>query len=170
VTNLTDQLLALLVISLAVWSTSTTIAVARIFEPVRNFVKRRNDYLGEGVSCQRCISHWIAFAYVGVFLPRLLNSGFLFVDFFVSAMAVVGISDMIARTMSRLQRPNPLESEEQRSEREKKERRSERDNDSWAARGLLIEAQSAERAKNGPAPCWKCLSCPGYKERLRLRH
>lgn len=95
---------SVVITALATWSISTTVAVAKVFEPVRVIVKRRSKYLGEGISCQRCISHWIAFSLVDLYRPRVVWSNVAILDYFITAMVIVAISDLIARCMNYIKR------------------------------------------------------------------
>ncbi len=99
-----------LVLSVVVWAVSTTIARARVLRPLRLWVKRRSDYLGEGLSCQYCVSHWVAFLVTLLFQPRLLPAAVWpasqpwllpLADYFASAFAIIGLSALIARNLGK---------------------------------------------------------------------
>lgn len=83
----------IVLVSLAVATTSMTVTRAIIFSPMRRWVKARNKWLGELVSCPYCFSHWVAFAAVLVVRPTLTTSWYP-VDLLISALAVVGLAAM----------------------------------------------------------------------------
>lgn len=112
--NLLRALFEWIVLSVTVWTISTTIARARVFRPLRALVKARSDFFGEGVSCQYCISHWVAFALTLVYRPELLPAAHWPVwaapwlpwlapvaEYFISAFAVIGLSALIARNLGK---------------------------------------------------------------------
>ncbi|MGE5487600.1 MAG: hypothetical protein ACM3ZB_07250 [bacterium] len=109
--NLLRALFEWVVLSVTVWTISTTIARARVFRPIRALVKARSDFFGEGVSCQYCISHWVAFALTLVYRPELLPAAHWpvpvapwlvqVVDYFISAFAVIGLAALIARNLGK---------------------------------------------------------------------
>jgi hypothetical protein len=99
-----------IVLSVVVWAASTSIARARVLRPLRAWVKRRSDYLAEGVSCQYCVSHWVAFAATLLFRPQLLPAAswpaslpwlLPIADFFACAFALIGLAALIARNLGK---------------------------------------------------------------------
>jgi len=88
-------------LALATWVISTTITRARVFRPLRRLVKRHSDYLGEGISCQYCLSHWVGFILAAIYRPRFLNSGIYLVDIIVSAFVIIALNALIARTIGK---------------------------------------------------------------------
>ena len=77
----------ILLIALAVSSTSMTIAETRLFKPLRDWAARHTPWLGHLLVCPYCLSYWIAFAFVGWFRPRPGIDGFVLVSFAVVALA-----------------------------------------------------------------------------------
>lgn len=55
-----EQLVSLLIISLAVSTISLTISKSKIFASTREFISDRFEWLGEMISCFYCLSHWVA--------------------------------------------------------------------------------------------------------------
>lgn len=94
-------------LSVVTWVVSTTVSRARVLQPVREAIQRRSEYLGEGISCQYCISHWVGFGVVVVaqphFLPFGATGGFYAycLGLFLHTFAVVGASALIARTIGK---------------------------------------------------------------------
>lgn len=98
-----------IVLSVVVWTVSTTFARARMLRGLRDWVRRRSDFLGEGVTCQYCVSHWVAFLVTLIYRPRLLSPAqwpeiawlLPIVDYFASAFAVIGLGALIARSIAK---------------------------------------------------------------------
>ncbi len=55
-------------------SLSFTVTEAKLFLPVREWIKRKSSFLGELFSCGYCFGHWAAFALVAVYHPRLFHA------------------------------------------------------------------------------------------------
>jgi len=68
-------------------SLSFTITETKLFKPLREWVKGRNVFLGELLSCGYCLGHWVAFALVIIYRPRLLYSWWL-LDYFITVLVV----------------------------------------------------------------------------------
>lgn len=62
-----------------------------MFMPVQEWVKRKNSFLGELLSCAYCFSHWTAFALVAIYQPKLFESWWL-LDYFLAALVVAWLS------------------------------------------------------------------------------
>lgn len=84
-----------LILALATASISITVAKGQIFELPRTWLKAQNAFLGELFSCPYCVSHWVTFAFVAVYRPRLVQ-GFWPLDLFISAMVIVALAMPIA--------------------------------------------------------------------------
>ncbi|OOP54904.1 MAG: hypothetical protein AYP45_17745 [Candidatus Brocadia carolinensis] len=70
---------------------SFTVTETRIFKPVREWVKGRNIFLGELISCGYCFGHWVAFVLAAVYQPRLFESWWL-LDFFLTAIVIAWLA------------------------------------------------------------------------------
>lgn len=98
-----------LVLSVVVWSVSTTLSRARMLRAARGWVRRRSEFFGEGVTCQYCVSHWVAFVLTLLYRPRILppaqwlETAWLVavVDYLVSAFAVIGLAALLARSLGK---------------------------------------------------------------------
>jgi len=55
--------------------------------PAREWVRKRNSYLGELLSCDYCFGHWVAFGLVAIFQPKLFESWWL-LDYFLTALVI----------------------------------------------------------------------------------
>lgn len=85
----------------AIAAASVTIARSRIFARPRALVSKLSPFLGEGISCHYCVSHWLASA-VWVFdlMPSVNTNPFL--DFVVMLFALVAGSTLVSGWMMRL--------------------------------------------------------------------
>lgn len=68
-------------------SLSFTVTETRLLLPVREWLKGKNPFLGELLSCGYCLGHWIAFALVAVYRPKLFESLWL-LDYFFTALVI----------------------------------------------------------------------------------
>lgn len=101
---LADKVYQWVYLSVIVWVVSTSLARARAFRPFRQWVRSKSAYVGEGVSCQFCISHWIAFVVVLLVRPTFLTLGRSvgFYGYFLThSFALIGLAALIARTIGK---------------------------------------------------------------------
>lgn len=104
----------LLLLSLACGSISMTISKSKFFQPLRARLKsrgtKRATFIGEGLSCPYCVSHWTAYILMLIYFPRPLSYGIVFlhpsakilmasVDLFVGTMIIVALSSVTARVI-----------------------------------------------------------------------
>jgi hypothetical protein len=80
-----------LYLSFVAASISFTVAESRLFLPLREWMKRRNSYLGELLSCGYCLGHWVSFGLVAIYQPKLFNSWWL-LDYFLTALVIAWLS------------------------------------------------------------------------------
>jgi len=72
-------------------SLSFTVTETKVFAPLREWIKKNNSFLGELVSCGYCFGHWVAFALVTIYRPKLFESLWLF-DYFLTAIVVAWLA------------------------------------------------------------------------------
>ena len=72
-------------------SISFTLTETKLFLPVREWVKRKNSFIGELFSCGYCLGHWMAFAWVAIYQPRLFEAWWL-LDYFCTAIAIAWLA------------------------------------------------------------------------------
>jgi len=68
-------------------SISFTVTETKVFMPLHEWVKRKNSFLGGLLSCGYCFGHWIAFALVAIYQPRLFKFWWL-LDYFLTALVI----------------------------------------------------------------------------------
>ena len=78
-------------LSLVTASVSFTVSEARLFKPLREWIKNRSSLAGELVACGYCLGHWIAFGLVAIYRPRLFQSWWL-LDYFLTALVIAWIA------------------------------------------------------------------------------
>ncbi len=78
-------------LSLATASVAFTVSEATVFAGVRTWVGKRNQALGKLLSCGYCVSHWVAFALVAVYRPRLLRVWWP-LDYFLTALVIAWLA------------------------------------------------------------------------------
>jgi hypothetical protein len=83
---------SMLALALAVAAVAMTVGRSNVFAPLRTFVDDRSRWFGELVSCPYCVSHWLAFAAVAVYRPRIVDSGVVLADYAVAAFALVSLA------------------------------------------------------------------------------
>lgn len=88
-----NDLITILVLSLATASMSFTLARSKIFEKFRRWVSRKSNGLGYLVNCPYCVSHWIAAYLVLDYGPRPLEF-WRPLDLVISIFTVIALSAM----------------------------------------------------------------------------
>jgi len=82
-------------------SISFTVTETKVFEPLREWMKKRSRFLGNLLSCGYCLGHWIAFALVAVYKPKLFESWWL-PDYFLTALVIAWFGGLQWALMCRL--------------------------------------------------------------------
>ena len=80
-----------LYLSFATASISFTITETKMFMSVREWVKRKNSFLGGFLSCGYCFAHWVAFALVTIYQPKLFELWWL-LDYFFTALVIAWLA------------------------------------------------------------------------------
>lgn len=92
----TKALLVVLILSLPVSAITLTITKSSLFECLREWALKRNKWLGKLVSCPYCTSHWVSFALVVLYQPRMVRSGAWPIDLIISAFAIVALAQPLS--------------------------------------------------------------------------
>ncbi len=87
------------VIAIASSSISITVTQTELFAPWRAWTDKVHYKLGYLFSCFYCLSHWVVFLGVAVYRPVLAHSGYLVVDWIVSAFFTVTLSTFVSGLM-----------------------------------------------------------------------
>lgn len=72
-------------------SISFTVTETKIFRPLREWIEIRWPKIGKLVGCGYCFGHWVAFALVAVYQPRLFKAWWL-LDYFTTAIVVAWLA------------------------------------------------------------------------------
>ncbi len=80
-----------LYLSMVTASISFTLAESRLFLPFREWVEGRNATVGHLLACGYCLGHWVAFALVAVFRPRLFE-GWWLLAYFLTALVIAWLA------------------------------------------------------------------------------
>jgi hypothetical protein len=68
-------------------SLSFTVTETKVFMPLREWARRKNSLFGGLLACGFCFGHWVAFALVAIYRPRLFESWWL-LDYFLTALVI----------------------------------------------------------------------------------
>jgi len=85
------MIITLILLSIVTASISFTITESVLFSDFRILVRKRNELLGELVSCGYCIGHWVAFFLVIIQQFNIFNTTNL-LDYFFTALIIAWLS------------------------------------------------------------------------------
>lgn len=68
-------------------SIAFTVSETKLVLPLREWVRGRSAALGALLSCGYCFGHWVAFALVAVYRPRLFHA-WLPLDYLLTALTI----------------------------------------------------------------------------------
>jgi hypothetical protein len=75
-------------LSIVTASVSFTVTETRLFLPLREWIKRKSAFWGDLLSCGYCFCHWVAFALTAIYKPRLIDSQWSLLDYFLTALVI----------------------------------------------------------------------------------
>ncbi len=78
-------------LSIVTASISFTVSETKLFKPLREWMKKKNAFLGDLFCCGYCFGHWAAFALVALYKPRL----FIYwwpLDYFLTALSIAWLA------------------------------------------------------------------------------
>ena len=84
-----------LIIALAASSISMSITQADLFEPMRNWIEKKNSVIDHLFKCFYCFSHWVVFAGMVMYHPQIINSNYIIADWLVSAFLTLTLTTFI---------------------------------------------------------------------------
>lgn len=85
------QMEKVIYLSVVTASISFAISEAKVSLPFRDWMKKKNSFLGELFCCGYCLGHWVAFALVAIYRPRLFESWWL-LDYILTALFIAWLS------------------------------------------------------------------------------
>ncbi len=74
-------------LSLVTASISFTVTETKSFQPLRGWLKKKGGFLGSLFACGYCFGHWVAFALVAAYRPKLFDYWWV-LDYFVTALVI----------------------------------------------------------------------------------
>ncbi|MGQ3685009.1 MAG: DUF1360 domain-containing protein [Candidatus Loosdrechtia sp.] len=74
-------------LSVVTASISFTVTETKLFRHLREWVRKRNAFLGEMLSCGYCFGHWIAFILAAIYQPKPFQFWWL-LDCFLAALVI----------------------------------------------------------------------------------
>jgi len=78
-------------LSVVTAAVSFTVTETKLFKGFREWLKRKSSFLGDLISCGYCFGHWVAFALVAVYKPKLFESWRL-LDYFLTAIVIAWLA------------------------------------------------------------------------------
>ncbi len=81
-----------LVIAIASSSISVTMTQSELFAPLRTWTDKVHYKLGYLFQCFHCLSHWVVFLGIAIYRPALIHSGYVVVDWIVSAFFTIALT------------------------------------------------------------------------------
>ena len=80
-----------LLLSLVTASVALTLCEKMLFAGLREWGKRRSTWLGKLACCGYCLGHWVAFALVAIYRPRLFG-GWWLLDYFLTGLVIAWLA------------------------------------------------------------------------------
>jgi len=84
-------MISVIYLSLVTASISFTVTETKLFVPLREWIRKNSSSLGELFTCGYCFGHWIAFALVVLYRPRLFDFWWL-LDYFLTALIIAWLA------------------------------------------------------------------------------
>jgi hypothetical protein len=78
-------------LSLVTASVAFTFCETKLFARLREWVKARSVWLGKLPCCGYCLGHWVAFALVAIYRPRLFEAWWL-LDYVLTALIIAWLA------------------------------------------------------------------------------
>lgn len=87
----TENVIPILILSLAAASLSFVVTESNLFLPFRKWARRKSRQLSKLMSCGYCFGHWTAVALVIIYKPRLLDA-WMPLDFLLTVFIVAWLA------------------------------------------------------------------------------
>lgn len=78
-------------LSVVTASISFTVTETKLFKNFREWLKRKSSFLGDLITCGYCFGHWVAFALVAVYKPKLFEL-WRPLDYFLTAIVIAWLA------------------------------------------------------------------------------
>lgn len=78
-------------LSMATASISFAVTELKLFAPLREWARKKGDWLGAVIHCGYCFGHWVALALVFMFRPTLFGTWWL-LDYLLATLAVAWLA------------------------------------------------------------------------------
>jgi hypothetical protein len=78
-------------LSLVTASVAFTLCETALFAGLREWVKGRSVWLGKLACCGYCLGHWVAFALVAIYRPRLFGEWWL-LDYLLTGLVIAWLA------------------------------------------------------------------------------
>ncbi len=76
-----------ILLSFVTGSIAFTVAETKLFRPIRKWAEEKNGFIGKLLSCGYCFGHWVAFALLAIYRPRLFHA-WLPLDYLLTAIVI----------------------------------------------------------------------------------
>ena len=83
--------LPVIYLSMIAASVSFTVSETKLFKPLREKLNGKSPFLGSLLSCGYCLGHWVAFALVAIYKPKLIEVWRL-LDYFLAALVIAWLA------------------------------------------------------------------------------
>lgn len=84
-----NDVILLILISLAVASTSMTISKSTLFSPLRIWIKNKDELCCELISCPYCVSHWISL-FISLLIDITVTNSWL--NIYIIMFSIIALS------------------------------------------------------------------------------
>lgn len=95
----------LLILSFAISGISFTITTTSMFKWLREFISPIHHKVEELIHCPWCFSHWVTFITILIIGSNYKFTGIAWIDFFLTAFSIIGISGVIHYVLLRAYEP-----------------------------------------------------------------
>ena len=92
-TNTFSNFIQIFFLSLVVASVSVTITKTKIFKGWREFLDKKNPWLGSLFKCPYCLGHWVSWFFYSFYRNTVVD-GFGFLDYIVSSFVLIALASL----------------------------------------------------------------------------
>ena len=84
-------MLTVIYLSMVNGAIAYTVSETKFFRPFREWMQKKNNFLGEMLTCGYCFGHWTSFILVIIYQTRLFQ-GWWLLDYFLTALVIAWLS------------------------------------------------------------------------------